>query len=70
MSTKPAPKDDKEPAKAAQTAPEPAAKAPATTAIKVLSMHPKLGCWPGETTTINADLAAELIAGGFAEKVK
>ena len=52
-------------ATAEATSPAPAGK---TTTIKVLRSHPKLGAWPGEETTIDAELAAELIAGGFAEK--
>jgi hypothetical protein len=38
-----------------------------TATIKVLRSHPELGAWPGEITTIGATLAAELIAGKFAE---
>jgi hypothetical protein len=41
----------------------------ATTRIKVLRSHPKLGAFTGETTTINAALAKELVEGGFAVKV-
>lgn len=40
----------------------------ATATIKVLRSHPKLGAFAGDTTTIDKALAAELIAGGFAQK--
>ena len=47
---------------------EPAPKPVKTTAVRFVRSHPAFGYWPGEKADIDATVAADLIAGGFAEK--
>ena len=66
MSTKPRQKAD-EASEKAQAASETPAKAGKTKTVTFKRSHTEFAYWPGDKADIDADKAAELIAGGFAE---
>jgi hypothetical protein len=42
-------------------------EAPKTVLVKLLRSHPAVGAFAGDKTSVSAELAAQLVAGNFAE---